>query len=72
MGEHGKEAVALTSASYRDAVVSLDLGGEQRVVPGQGGPHVVGVLLPELGAALDVCEEVGDDSGRQLRRARPF
>ena len=53
------------------AVVPLDGFAQESVVASQCGPHRLGALLPEPGAALDVGEEEGDGSAREVRHRVP-
>jgi hypothetical protein len=59
-GEDGEEAVALPALLDERAGVVGDEGGSERIVAGESRLHRPRVLLPELGAALDVGEQERD------------
>src|SRR5262249_5887625 len=67
-GKGGAEGVADRLEDL--AVVRLNRGVEAGVVSGEGEAHGVGVLLPELGAPLDVGEQEGDRAGGQVSHPR--
>ena len=62
--EHRHEPVARGLDDL--AAGAVDRGAQQLVVPAECGPHGVGRLLPQAGAALDVGEQDRDDT-RRLR-----
>src|SRR5947209_8758079 len=70
-GEDGEEAIPLPAALDDDPVVLLDAGEDQRIVAPHSSPHRVGILLPELGAGLDVSQKEGDGAGWQVGHNRP-
>ena len=59
--EHGHDAVA-ARLDHPPAIL-LDGTAQQRVMRGDGIRHALGLLLPLLGAALDVGKEKGKDAG---------
>ena len=53
------------------AAVLGDGGAQEIVVPAEGGPHRLGMLLPQPGATLDIREEKGHRPRRQHGHGRP-
>jgi len=62
----GKDSIQAIAGRLDDlAVVGLDGGAQDNVMPGQGGLHLFRMPVPKLGAALDIGEEEGDGAGRE-------
>jgi hypothetical protein len=69
-GEDGEEAVSFAVFLDQRAAMLVDDFFRQGVVTGEGGAHRLRVFLPEPCAALDVRQQEGDGSGRQVRHRR--
>src|SRR6266508_638227 len=68
-GKDGEQAITLAAALDDRAAVHGDDGGQQGIMAGQGGAHRLRLLLPALGAGLDVSEEKGDSAAGKVRHA---
>ena len=66
-GKNRMEAVAKTLEKM--PALCLDTRAEECVMPCEGGLHGVGIPLPQPGAGLDIREQKGDGSFRQIVEA---
>jgi len=65
-GEDRKQAVSRAPALQKGAAVGIDGGLSECIMPGERLAHRLGVLLPQAGAALDVGEDKGNRSRREI------
>jgi hypothetical protein len=68
-GARERRAEGISDGLEHVSSMGVDGGPHDRVVAGEGCLHGHGVPLPLARASLDVREEKGDGSARQLRHA---
>jgi hypothetical protein len=70
--EHRQGRVSLTLPLDEPAGVGGDRAGDQRLMPREGGTHGGAVTLPQGCGPLDVGEQEGQDTLRELGRHAPL